>query len=344
MKDNTKLNALFEKNNVIQEVEQENENKYIIPTGYIAIDYGILGVGGFPTGHMVEIFGKEGCGKTTMAMHIARNVQEMGGMVFLADTERWDLDRARSMGIKLDKSQLVRIQGATLEDIFSNIYTAVEAYKQLKITTPTVIIFDSIALTPSRYELEATIKGTSAPVASTARILTSILKTLEIMLENLPILVVIVNQYRFNLSNMNKPSYLTTEKNMYQTTGGEALKFACHARIELIPKKTFKQNNLVYGHYIQATAIKNKIAPPNITREYLQFYNGKAGNWSTVLNEGVAQGIIQQKGAWYVYGEHKFQGALGILKLDKEVYKQLEQEVCEALQADIKKIYDASSM
>lgn len=339
MKDN-KLNALFEKNNVIQEVNQKNTERYIIPTGYIALDYGILGIGGFPTGHMVEIFGKEGCGKTTMAMHIALNVQKMGGMVFLADTERWDLDRATKMGIDLSKEHLVRIQGATLEEIFSNIYTAVEAYKQFKITTPTVVIFDSIALTPSKFELEATIKGSSAPVASTARILTSVLKTLEIMLEDLPILIVIINQYRMNLSNLNKPSYLSSWKTMYQTTGGEALKFACHARIELIPKKTFEQGDRVYGHFIQATAIKNKIAPPNIKREYLQFYNGKVGNWHTVITEGTKLGIIQQKGAWYSYKEHKFQGALGILKLDKKVYKELEKDVSMALKNEITEIYE----
>jgi len=331
----------MKENDIFVEIKDAKYSN-IIPTGSIAIDWGLFGLGGLPTGRIIEIYGKEGCGKTTLAMQIAKKTQEIGGYIFLADTERWDISRIKQIGIEIDKKTLIRISGNTLEDIFMNIYAAIEWYKKNKLKKPVLIVFDSIALTPSKKEMEAIIKGNSAPIGVNARALTSILKTLQLMLENTPILVLIINQYRRNLTNINKPSFMSYGAKEFTVTGGEALKFACDAIIELKPKKKIVVDNLVMGHTIQAFTEKNKIAPPNITYEYIQYYNGKIGNWYTVHQVGVESEIIAQKGAWFSFSFEdktvKYQGQEGILKLKDKEYDYLKQEIIKYMRNKLMKI------
>lgn len=340
------MESLIDKGDLIGRIDI-NAAKHLIPTGYLAIDAGIVGAEGLPTGSLIELFGEEGCGKTTLAMQIAKRTQEYGGYVLLADTERWEERRMKQIGIELNPDQIARIGGEHLEKIFANIQSTVTYYKKKKFEAPLTIIFDSIALTPTKLELDAIYKGNPPPVAATAKILTPILKTLQIMLNETPILLIMINQYRMDLSNISMPSFMRggTKK---KTTGGAAFKYACHLRLKMSPRDTIEHNGVSVGYVSKIVAEKNKINPPGVVREYVQYYNGGIGNWHTVQVEGERLGLIEQNGSWYSFTgtdgkEVKYQGRHGILTVSDEDYLYMKEEVKKGMLDQIKMINEMES-
>jgi recombination protein RecA len=325
------MDTYVNKNNNVLTPIDINQVPFLIPTGYIAVDQGIIGAEGIPTGILVELFGDEGCGKTTMAMQIAKQTQKLGGYVLLADTESWEVSRMQQVGVELDEDKIARIEGTYMEEIFKNIQALADFYKKQSLDIPLTFIFDSIALTPTKLELDAIAKGNTPPVAATARILTSVLKNLQLMLIRTPILMVMINQFRMDLSNIGMPSFMQTRPKK-KTTGGTALKYTCSLRLELTAKDTVQQDGIDVGYIVKAKAEKNQVNAPGIEREYVQYYNGGIGNWYTIQVEGEKLGLIKQNGSWYSFTgtdgkEVKYQGRHGILSVSDEDYEYMKEQV-----------------
>jgi recombination protein RecA len=308
-------------------------NQFIIPSGCLSLDYGVLRKGGLPTGNAVEIFGDEACGKTTLAMNIAKNVLEMGGAIMLKDTEHWEDARMRQVGIDVDRyvseHRLYRIEDEFMEDYFSTIFQAVEAIRKNEVDFPIAIIIDSVALSVTRSQYEAMIERKREEIGARARILTPALGVMNTIIRDTPILFLFINQFRVKFE---KRGLYTTA--IQDTTAGNALRYADHLKIGMNPKKNYVVSDMTMGKFVDITTEKNKISVPGITRPSLLMYNGQFPDWYPLVEEGIRLNVIEQKGSWYTYKDVKGQGKEGLKN-------ELQGEVLEALKEEIVGLWDS---
>ncbi len=316
--------------------------RFTIPTGCLAIDYGLMGKGGFTTGIVVELYGWEGCGKTTLAMNIAKQTQKMGGLVLLSDIEPWEEERMQQLSVSTDSDKLLYIEGQTLEKIFQNIFAAAEAFKAMNQDKPIVIILDSIALGVTEDQLDAIRQGKGdGGLGIFARIVGTRLKVMQLLIKDSTILFVVINQFRKKINT--GPVWLgggTSD----DTTSGSALKYATIVRLNLKTGKTFTAKQLgddsPVGQVIKPMLDKNKLTPPNRVKEYLQYYNGKFGNWYTIVTEAEKAGLIKRSGSWYNYEDKaRWQGQEGIISVEKEILAELVDKLIIYWRQQINDIY-----
>ena len=287
----------------------------VIPTGSISLDLA-LGVGGIPRGRIIEIYGPESSGKTTLCLHIVSEAQKMGGIAAFVDAEHaLDPEYAKKIGVKID--QLLISQPDTGEQALD----IVEAL--VKSAGIDVIVVDSVAALTPRAEIEGEMD--QQHMGLQARLMSHALRKLTAIVAKSNTTVIFINQLRMKIGVMFG--------NPETTTGGMALKFYSSVRIEVRKAAQIQAAEKIVGNRVKVKIVKNKVAPPFRTTEFDILYNEGISKYSDVLNTGVRYTVVSKAGAWYNYGSQKLgQGVEGSRlflkdnpKLEKEIVSKIKE-------------------
>ncbi len=257
----------------------------IIPTGSIALD-AALGVGGVPRGRVVEIYGPESSGKTTLALHVIANAQRSGGLAAFIDAEHaMDPEYASRLGVNLD--DLLISQPDFGEQALEIAETLIRS------GSIDVIVIDSVAALVPRAELEGDMG--EAQVGLQARLMSQALRKLAGIVSKSKTCLVFINQVREKIGVMfGSPE---------TTTGGRALKFYSSVRIDIRRISSIKQGDQVIGNRTKAKVAKNKVAAPFRVAEFDILYGEGISYTGELLDLGLEHRLVQKSGAWYSYGE-----------------------------------------
>ena len=290
-----------------------------ISTGSIAIDLA-LGVGGVPRGRVIEIFGPESSGKTTLTLSIIANAQKAGGQAAFIDAEHaFDAAYAKKIGVNLDN--LLMSQPDTGEQALDITETLVKS------NAVDVIVIDSVAALTPRAEVEGDIGDSH--IGLQARLMSQALRKLSGSITKSKTCVIFINQIREKIGIMFG--------NPETTPGGRALKFYASVRIDLRRIAQLKKGDEVVGNRVKASIVKNKVAPPFRKAEFDIMYDEGISRASSVLDAGETLGILQKSGAWIIYGDEKIgqgkENARLYLKENPKVMAKLEKEILDKAKA-----------
>ncbi|MGO8678685.1 MAG: recombinase RecA [Limisphaerales bacterium] len=253
----------------------------VIPTGALAVDLA-LGVGGLPRGRVVEIFGPESSGKTTLMLHVIANAQQAGGLAAFIDAEH-ALDAAYAKRLGVNLADLLVSQPDSGEEALSICETLART------NALDVIVIDSVAALVPKAELEGEMG--MATMGMQARLMSQALRKLTALLAKAKTTCVFTNQMREKVGVMFG--------NPETTPGGKALKFYASVRIDIRRKDTIKDaaGNAV-GNHVKVKIVKNKVAPPFAEAEFDILYNHGINKEGSILDVGIEQGVVDKKGAW----------------------------------------------
>lgn len=291
-----------------------------IPTGSLALDYA-LGIGGVPRGRIVEIYGPESSGKTTVALHIVAQAQKSGGMAAFIDVEHaLDPVYARNLGVNTES--LLVSQPDTGEQ-------ALEITEALvRSCALDCIVVDSVAALVPRAEIEGEM-GDSLPGLH-ARLMSQALRKLTGAISKSNCVVIFINQLREKVGVMYG--------NPEVTTGGRALKFYASVRLDIRRTDTIKNGTETVGNHIKAKVVKNKVAPPFRVAEFDIMYGTGISRESELIEMAIKYEILRRSGAWIYYGDDRLsQGkdnARKLLTERPELAVELETKIREAMAAD----------
>ncbi|PTX98088.1 recombinase RecA [Spartobacteria bacterium LR76] len=295
----------------------------VIPTGNILIDRA-LGVGGFPRGRIVEIYGPESSGKTTLTLTAIAQAQKRGGLAGFIDVEHaLDPSYARKLGVNLD--DLLVSQPSSGEEALRICETLVRS------NALDVIVLDSVAALVTKSELEGEIGD--AVVGAQARLMSNALRKLTAFISKAQTVCVFTNQIREKIGVMFG--------NPETTPGGKALKFYSSVRIDIRRIGAIKTSDgTVTGNRTKVKVVKNKVAPPFAEAEFDIMYNEGISSTGSLLDLAIEKNVLEKRGSWLSYkGTQLAQGrdaAKEALKSDPELYAKIEAEVREALDKDKK--------
>lgn len=288
----------------------------VIPTGSLSLDIA-LGVGGVPRGRIVEIFGPESSGKTTLAQHIIAEVQKIGGTAAFVDAEHaLDPDYARIIGV--DVNNLLISQPDTGEQALDIVETLVRS------NAIDVIVVDSVAALTPRAEIEGEMGDQH--VGLQARLMSQALRKLTGIVAKSRTVVVFINQIRMKIGVMFG--------NPETTPGGNALKFYSSVRIEIRRSAQIKMGDKIIGNRTKIKVVKNKVAAPFRTTEFDIMYNEGISLAGDVLDTAVAYGVVQKSGNSYSFGEEK----LGVGREKAKMFLQEQRDIFSAIK---KKTWEA---
>jgi recombination protein RecA len=253
----------------------------VIPTGALALDIA-LGVGGLPRGRVVEIFGPESSGKTTLMLHVIANAQQMGGLAAFIDAEHaLDPAYAKRLGVNLD--DLLVSQPDSGEEALTICETLARS------NALDVIVIDSVAALVPKAELEGEMG--MATMGMQARLMSQALRKLTAILAKAKTTCVFTNQIREKVGVMFG--------NPETTPGGKALKFYASVRLDIRRKDTLKDaTGAATGNHVKVKVVKNKVAPPFAEAEFDIIYNHGINKEGSVLDVGIESGVVDKKGAW----------------------------------------------
>jgi recombination protein RecA len=258
-----------------------------IPTGCLSLDLA-LGVGGVPRGRIIEIFGPEASGKTTLAQHIVSEVQKVGGVAAFVDAEHaLDPDYARKIGVNVN--ELLISQPDTGEQALEIVETLVRS------NAVDVVVLDSVAALVPKAEIEGDMGDSHMGLQ--ARLMSQALRKLTGAISKSKTTVIFINQIRLKIG--------VFFGNPETTTGGTALKFYSSVRIEVRRSAQIKQGDKNIGNRVKVKIVKNKVAPPFQTCEFDIMYNEGISLSGDLLDTGVAFGVIKKSGNSYSFGEEK---------------------------------------
>ena len=283
----------------------------VISTGSLSLDIA-LGVGGMPKGRVVEIYGPESSGKTTLALHIVAEAQKQGGTAAFVDAEHaLDPQYARRLGVQID--DLLVSQPDTGEQ-------ALEITDMLvRSGAVDVVIVDSVAALTPKAEIEGEMGDTH--VGLQARLMSQALRKLTGNIKRANTLVIFINQIRMKIGVMFG--------NPETTTGGNALKFYSSVRLDIRRTGSLKKGDEVIGNETRVKVVKNKVAPPFKQANFDILYNEGVSRESEIIELGVSLGLVEKTGAWYSYkGDRLGQGKDNVrlhLRENPELAAELEQ-------------------
>lgn len=292
-------------------------NIEVIPSGAISIDLA-LGVGGFPRGRVVEIYGPESSGKTTVALHLAAEAQKIGGVAAFIDAEHaLDPIYARKLGVDIDN--LLISQPDTGEQ-------ALEIAEALvRSNAVDVVVVDSVAALTPRAEIEGDMGD--AHVGLQARLMSQALRKLTGAISKSRGIVVFINQIREKVGVMFG--------NPETTPGGRALKFYSSVRLEVRKIEALKQGSDMVGNRTRVKVVKNKVAPPFKEAEVDIIYGEGISKAGSILDMAVEKDIVNKSGAWYSYGDTRIgqgrENARDYLKEHPEILRELEEKIFSVL-------------
>ncbi|TET93672.1 recombinase RecA [Candidatus Aerophobetes bacterium] len=291
----------------------------VIPTGNIAVD-AALGIGGLPRGRVVEIFGPEGGGKTTLALHAAAEAQKMDGVVAFIDAEH-ALDPTYAKNLGVDIENLLISQPGSGEE-------ALEIAELLvRSNAIDLIIIDSVAALVPRAELEGDMGDSH--VGLQARLMSQALRKLTGAISNSKTCTIFVNQLRMKIGVMFG--------NPEVTPGGRALKFYASIRIDIRRKASLTKGDVQIGNRTKVTVVKNKLAPPFRKAEFDLLFGEGMSQEGSILDLGEDLGILKKSGSWYSYGDTQLgQGKESAREFLKDVKNatlrnEIEQKIREKL-------------
>lgn len=288
-------------------------NIEVIPTGALSLDLA-LGIGGIPRGRIVEIYGPESSGKTTVALHIAAEAQHLGGIAAFIDAEHaLDPLYAKKLGVDIDN--LLISQPDTGEQALEIVEALVRS------GAVDVIVIDSVAALTPQAEIEGEMGD--AHVGLQARLMSQALRKLTAVISKSNTVAIFINQIREKVGVMFG--------NPETTPGGRALKFYASVRLEVRKVETIKQGNEIIGSRTKAKVVKNKVAPPFKEGEFDILYGEGISKAGCVLDMAVDLNIVNKSGAWFSYGENRIgQGrdnAKEFLKKDPALLAEIEHKV-----------------
>jgi recombination protein RecA len=311
------IDRQFGKGSVMRLGEDSRPPIEVIPTGAIALDVA-LGIGGLPRGRVVEIFGPESSGKTTVALHAVANAQRAGGIAAFIDAEHaLDPEYAKKLGV--DTDALLVSQPDTGEQ-------ALEIADMLiRSGALDVIVIDSVAALVPRAEIEGEMGDSH--VGLQARLMSQALRKITGALNNSGTTAIFINQLREKIGVMfGSPE---------TTTGGRALKFYASIRLDVRRIETLKDGSEPVGSRTRVKVVKNKVSPPFKQAEFDILYGIGISREGGLIDMGVEQGIVRKSGAWYTYeGDQLGQGkenARSFLRDNPDLGNEIEKRIKEKL-------------
>jgi recombination protein RecA len=286
-----------------------------ISTGSLSFD-AILGIGGVPKGRIIEIYGPESSGKTTVCLHIIANAQKAGGLAAFVDTEHaLDVQYAQRLGV--DLNNLLLSQPEFGEQALEIVETLVRS------NAIDVVIVDSVAALTPRAEIEGDMGD--AQMGSQARLMSQGMRKLNAAIGRSNTCVIFTNQLRSKIG--------VVYGNPETTTGGNALKYYASVRIDIRRKDAIKEGTEIVGNRVKVKIVKNKVAPPFKETEFDILYNEGISKVGDMLDVAIEHGIVQKSGSWLTYKEDRVQGRDGLRKLLQDTPAMFA-----SLETDVKKV------
>ncbi len=292
-----------------------NMNVEVVPSGSLSLD-AALGLGGFPKGRIIEIYGPESSGKTTVALHAVAEVQKRGGIAGFIDAEH-ALDPVYAANIGVDINNLYISQPDNGEQALEITETMVRS------GAVDIVIVDSVAALVPKAEIEGDMGDSH--VGLQARLMSQALRKLTAVISKSNCIVIFINQLREKVGVMFG--------NPETTTGGRALKFYASVRLDVRRIEALKAGGEVVGNRTRVKVVKNKVAPPFREAEFDIMFGQGISKEGDILDLAVEENIIQKSGAWFAYNDEKIgqgrENAKQFLKEHPEVMDEVEQKVRE---------------
>ena len=314
-----KIEKDFGKGSIMKLGEEKIDNIKVIPTGSITLDYA-LGVGGYPRGRIVEIYGPESSGKTTLALHAIAEAQKQGGIAAFIDAEHaFDRFYAANLGVNVDELLISQPDnGEQALDI---------ADQLIRSAAVDIIVIDSVAALTPKAELEGDMGDNK--VGLQARLMSQALRKLTATINKTNTTCIFINQLREKIGVMFG--------NPETTTGGNALKFYASVRLDIRKSQSIKDGDTIIGNEVKVKVVKNKVAPPFRRAEFEIMYGEGICRVGEVVDLGVNFGILEKSGSWYSYSGSKLgqgkEATKGVLRDNPELCDEITARIYEAMRA-----------
>lgn len=312
----SQIEKTFGKGSIMKLGENPIEPIEVIPTGCLALDIA-LGIGGLPRGRIIEIYGPESSGKTTLSLHVIAEAQKAGGMVAFIDAEH-ALDPLYAKNLGIDLAKLYISQPDNGEQ-------ALEITEELvRSGALDVIVIDSVAALTPKVEIDGEMGD--AHVGAQARLMSQALRKLAGVCNKTKTCIIFINQLREKVGVMFG--------NPEVTTGGKALKFYASVRLDVRKGEPVKNGAEIIGNRTKVKVVKNKVAPPFRTAEFEIIYGKGISKTSCILDLAVQLGIIEKSGAWFTYkderlGDRGRDSVKALLESNESLCNELEQKIRE---------------
>ena len=312
-----KIDKQFGKGAIMKLGDDKVEDVPVIPSGSVGLNVA-LGVGGYPRGRIVEIYGPESSGKTTLAIHAMAEVQKQGGIAAIIDAEHaFDRFYAEKLGVNTNDLLIAQPDcGEQALDI---------ADELIRSAAVDLVVIDSVAALTPKAEIEGDMGDNK--VGLHARLMSQALRKLTATINKTNTTCIFINQLREKIGVMFG--------NPETTTGGNALKFYASVRLDIRKSTAIKDGDEILGNQVRVKVIKNKVAPPFKKAEFDLMFNEGISRVGELIDMGVEKGVLTKSGSWYSYEGNKLaQGrdaAKNVLRDNPDLAEEIENKIMEAL-------------
>lgn len=316
-----KIEKSYGKGSIMRMGDRAHEDVPAIPSGSVSLDVA-LGVGGYPKGRVIEIYGPESSGKTTLAIHAIAETQKQGGIAAIIDAEHaFDPFYARKLGVDIDELLISQPDnGEQALEIADNL---------IRSGAIDLVVIDSVAALTPKAEIEGEMGD--ARVGLQARLMSQALRKLTGNISRTKTCCIFINQLREKIGVMFG--------NPETTTGGNALKFYASVRLDIRRIGQIKDGEEVQGNHTRVKVVKNKVAPPFRKAEFDIMYGEGISKTGEIIDLGVDLNIIKKSGSWFSYGETKLgqgrESVKNLLKDNPELAEELETKILEAITSSV---------